>query len=70
VALQARGKSNRRANATLAMLSFPLLSIIGYLRIFEEDKFAYAFASCAAPGYQIKNEDVDLIRVGRNLPLN
>jgi outer membrane immunogenic protein len=41
-----------------------------YLHIFEGDTFVYAPASCGGPGCQIKNEDVDLVRVGVNYRFN
>ena len=43
---------------------------IEYLHILEGATFVYAPAFCAAPGCQIKNEDVDLVRLGINLRLN
>jgi outer membrane immunogenic protein len=42
---------------------------IEYLHIFEGDTFVYAPAFCASPGCQIKNEDVDLVRLGLNFRL-
>jgi outer membrane immunogenic protein len=43
---------------------------IEYLHIFDGDTFVYAPAFCAPPGCQIKNEDVDLVRLGLNWHLN
>jgi len=43
---------------------------IEYLHIFEGATFVYAPTFCAVPGCQIKDEDVDLVRVGLNLRLN
>jgi outer membrane immunogenic protein len=43
---------------------------IEYLHIFEGARFVYAPSFCVAPGCQIKNEDIDLLRVGLNLLLN
>jgi outer membrane immunogenic protein len=43
---------------------------IEYLHIFEGATFVYAPAFCTVPGCQIKNEDVDLVRLGINMHLN
>jgi len=43
---------------------------VEYLHIFEGATFVYAPAFCTAPGCQIRNEDVDLVRLGINVRLN